>query len=274
VNITIKDTGSAKNEAETIIGCYNKIDSCVGTMRYLYKQLPIMWNGDQADIADILTKLNNSITYYETKIMPALEKLGSSILAYATATEALANKGNNMSPSEYVLTNSLKANAADAVIVDNEAYSAGERSMDTLTSKIGGADSSRWDTIDTMHSFFKEKGLTDEQISGIIGNAVLESGLDLNAKNPNSTATGLFQWLYGRQPSDWSINSQLEHAWNEMNKRTDINGTTVLTNLNKCSDDVSSATKSFAVYFEGNTEGLGARTSYAEATYKYIKDKY
>jgi len=130
MNITIKDTGSAKNEAETIIACYNKIDSCVGTMRYLYKQLPNMWNGEQADIADILTKLNSSITYYETKIMPALEKLGSSILAYATATEVLANKGKNMSPSEYVLTNSLKANAAPEVATTNIQYDGDARTVE------------------------------------------------------------------------------------------------------------------------------------------------
>ena len=47
--------------------------------------------------------------------------------------------------------------------------------------------------------FQKELGLNRQQAAGLIGNLMHESNLDASAKNPNSTAYGIAQWLKPRQ---------------------------------------------------------------------------
>ena len=138
-----------------------------------------------------------------------------------------------------------------------------------LNAKINAAPDG-WDTLETMYAFFSDKGLTDEQIAGVLGNAALESGFNLEAKNSTSTAKGLFQWLDSRYPSDWSLETQLEHAWNEMETRKDMSGYSVNQHLQNCST-ADGAASSFAIFFEGCTEGFGGRLGYANTIYNYIK---
>lgn len=126
-----------------------------------------------------------------------------------------------------------------------------------------------WDTFETMYAFFSEKGLTDEQIAGVLGNAALESGFQLEIKNPNSTAKGLFQWLDSRYPESWDLETQLNHAWNEMETRTDMSGYTVNEHLTSCTT-AESAAKNFAIFFEGCTDGYGGRINFANSIYNYI----
>lgn len=52
----------------------------------------------------------------------------------------------------------------------------------------------------------------------IIANMMVESSGNPNAKNPNSSARGLMQWLTGRQPKAWDWDSQVDHIVNTYNK--------------------------------------------------------
>lgn len=149
----------------------------------------------------------------------------------------------------------------------NENYRNFDRS--DLNDKINAA-ANGWETFEAMYSFFSNKGLTDEQIAGVLGNAALESGFNLEIKNSTSTAKGLFQWLDSRYPDDWSLEKQLNHAWEEMETRKDGSGYTVNQHLKNCST-ADGAAKSFAIYFEGCTEGYGGRVGYATEIYNYIK---
>lgn len=88
------------------------------------------------------------------------------------------------------------------------------------TFKDGGRMSKARKAVD----FFVNKGLTREQASGLVGNLMRESGMNISAVNPNSGAYGLGQWLgdrkkrlfrrYGRNPS---FDNQLNYIWDELN---------------------------------------------------------
>lgn len=137
-----------------------------------------------------------------------------------------------------------------------------------LDSRLNAAENG-WETLETMYAFFSEKGLTDEQIAGVLGNAALESGFQLEIKNPTSTAKGLFQWLNSRYPENWELETQLNHAWNEMETRKDMSGYTVNEHLTTCTT-AESAAKNFAIFFEGCTEGYNGRINFANSIYNYI----
>lgn len=72
--------------------------------------------------------------------------------------------------------------------------------------------------------YFVNKGLTREQASGLVGNLMRESGMNIAATNPNSGAYGLGQWLgdrrtrlfrrYGYHPT---FEQQLNYVWDELN---------------------------------------------------------
>ncbi|MCP1159457.1 phage tail tip lysozyme [Bacillus infantis] len=80
----------------------------------------------------------------------------------------------------------------------------------------------------TIWNFFKSKGFSDSIVAGIMGNLKLESGLNPNAINKSSGATGIAQWLGGRKTnlsnfakqsgtSMYDLNTQLNFLWKELN---------------------------------------------------------
>lgn len=101
-------------------------------------------------------------------------------------------------------------------------------------------------------SFFKNKGLTENQSRGILGNLMQESRGDHTIVNNSSGAFGLAQWLgtrkqrllqkYGANPT---MNQQLEFIWEELNT-TEKKALQKLLNTNTISD----ATRVFAQEFE------------------------
>ena len=138
----------------------------------------------------------------------------------------------------------------------------------------------RWENFEKMYAYFANKGFTDEQISGIMANAAGESGFDMNAKNSESTAKGFFQWLDNRYPDNWDVESQLNHAWEELGE-INYGGITTLERMESCTTP-EQASNVFLQYFEGagpenyetnpNHAPLYAqRRNYASAIYNYIK---
>lgn len=161
-------------------------------------------------------------------------------------------------------------NANAGVFNDTTSLSRGEANYDDLLNKMPNQE--QWDVMNSVHDFFIDKGLTEEQVAGILGNACLESGFNLNAKNSSSSSTGLFQWLNSRWPSDWSLDAQLNHAWEEM-QGAPCGGsiTSVIDELKEC-ETVSEASNIFAIYFEGASTDSGitagsGRKNYANTIY-------
>ena len=159
---------------------------------------------------------------------------------------------------------------------DTTALASGERNYSSIEGFISDPD--KLEVMNYSHDFFASKGLGEEQIAGILGNMCLESGFVIDAKNPNSSATGLFQWLSSHYPSDWSIETQLNHAWEEMQGAPcGGNITSVVDKINNC-QTVTGATDNFAIFFEGMGDGNGgvvagdARRTYANAIYYYYNN--
>ena len=206
----------------------------------------------------------NEITYERVRILDNLimqlfDKDGQLVTYTIDGKEVTETFTNllNKKEIETALTNSTKDGYRD---FEN----------DKLNEIINSAPDG-WDTLETMYAFFADKGLTDEQIAGVLGNAALESGFELTVLNrEGSGAKGLFQWTSERYPSDWSLETQLEHAWNEMETRRDMSGYSVNQHLQNCST-ADGAASSFAIFFEGCTEGFGGRLGYANTIYNYIK---
>ena len=120
-------------------------------------------------------------------------------------------------------------------------------------------------------NFFRNKGLSDAQARGIVGNLMQESRGNHTAINKSSKAFGLAQWLgprkerliqkYGSNPT---VQQQLEFIWEELNS-TENKAFQKLLNTNTISD----ATKVFAKHFEraGNNEmNMNKRIKFAYQT--------
>lgn len=155
---------------------------------------------------------------------------------------------------------------ADSNIGDRSSYDSGANLQEKFAAKIGYSEE-KWKIVDDSYYFFKEKGLSDEQIAGIIGNMTQESALDLHC--PTGQYEGLFQWSRSRRPDNFDFQSQLDHAWKEIEH--DYYDGKVLTKLSETTT-VEDATYSFAKWFEGYTGEMDLRTDFAKAIYYHIKN--
>lgn len=133
-------------------------------------------------------------------------------------------------------------------------------------------------------NYFMSKGLTKEQAAGLVGNFMIESGLNNTARNPSSGAYGIAQWLgprktaliqrYGNNPS---LYQQLDFVWHELNT-THKKGLTALRN-SKTADEA--AANAFGYYeFSGgpqaainamNRSGMNTKWKNPNGTYRLNK---
>ena len=104
----------------------------------------------------------------------------------------------------------------------------------------------------TVLNFFMNKGLSENQSRGILGNLMQESGGNHHAVNRSSGAAGIAQWLgprkqklFQRYGENSSLQDQLNFIWEELNT-TEKDAFQKLLNTNTISD----ATKVFAQHFE------------------------
>lgn len=130
---------------------------------------------------------------------------------------------------------------------------------------------------ETIWAFFKDKGLSDEAIAGVMGNIAVESNYNVTALNEKTGAFGLFQWTGGRKDKLYQfaarqhtgindIDTQLNFAWLEMQgseKKT----------LEALQSDKYSTPEEYAIAFEQNYERSGGslnskRESKAASAYK------
>lgn len=120
-------------------------------------------------------------------------------------------------------------------------------------------------------NFFMNKGLSEAQSRGIVGNLIQESNGNHTSVNKSSGAFGLAQWLgsrkqklfqrYGTNPT---AKQQLEFIWEELNS-TENKAFQKLLNTNTIAD----ATKAFAKHFEragDNEMNMNKRIKYAYQT--------
>lgn len=181
-------------------------------------------------------------------------------------TEVYDENGNINSSAQEILSKYNKM--ADPTITDSSSYENGSTYMSGFEGKIG----SRWEVVDTTYYFFKNKGLSDEQIAGILGNMAEESELISDRLSYDENYKGLFQFGGGRRSAcseyGWDVEPQLEYVWHELqttesNAMKDISAQTT----------VKESVASWAEQFERcGMQGRANREKWADACYKYIKD--
>ena len=108
--------------------------------------------------------------------------------------------------------------------------------------------------------YFMDKGLTDYQAAGLVGNLMRESGISPTALNSSSGAYGLAQWLgarkkalfnkYGKNPT---LDNQLDFIWSELNS-SHRNGLRHL----KASKNATEAARNAMGYYEFSVGPEGA----------------
>lgn len=101
-------------------------------------------------------------------------------------------------------------------------------------------------------NFFMNKGLTENQARGILGNLLQESNGNPNAINKTSGAYGIAQWLGDRKKNLFyrynnapTLDQQLEYIWEELN----LNEKSALEKLLQ-TDTIAEATRAFANHYE------------------------
>lgn len=107
----------------------------------------------------------------------------------------------------------------------------------TADSSSSNIDFNSNNNVETAYKFFRLKGFSVEQASGIVGNLMSESGptLDVTALNDGSSAYGIAQWLGGRKTRliDFanglgleveSLETQLYYIWFELKGEPAVEG--------------------------------------------------
>lgn len=98
---------------------------------------------------------------------------------------------------------------------------------DARNGRVSASYSSSSSQQAVVWNYFKNKGLNDKAIAGIMGNIQQESGFNSSAVNKSSGASGIFQWLGGRKNGlqeyakslgkSWTdLQVQLDYAWKEL----------------------------------------------------------
>ena len=128
--------------------------------------------------------------------------------------------------------------------------------------------------------FLKEKGLSEEQASGIAGNLFIESRFKTDALGDNGTSFGLAQWHENRwddlkefvRDNDYDINSingQLEFLWYELKNKY----YSVLVELKKTYTPADAATVFASKYEKPASKNYSNRVKSAEDLYEKYTGK-
>lgn len=190
---------------------------------------------------------------------------------------------NNTSETENLQTYRGLLDRFEQLIQEAKSLDIGGGSEDSDSSSDGKSASEIGGTgAKKIWGFFKDKGLSDSQISALMGNLQQESNLDPNAVNGDSGAFGIAQWLgsrktglesfaksKGKKKNDLDV--QLDYLWKEMN--TDYESNNLKNAGWSKNGSVSKNTSAFAYGFErmGRDEAM---MSTRESNAKSFKEKY
>ncbi|BCK59784.1 putative tail lysin [Staphylococcus phage vB_SauH_DELF3] len=132
---------------------------------------------------------------------------------------------NNQSETKNLIIYSDLLEIAQKIIDSPKALDSGL--SDSSSDSGGSASDQEFKGIQTIYKFLKGKGLSDNQVSAVMGNLQLESQLSRKAVNSSSGAFGIAQWMGSRKAGFDSfakskgkksndLDAQLDHDWKEM----------------------------------------------------------
>ena len=161
--------------------------------------------------SSIISYLNSVSNYDGINVTTAANTLASNISNAISDLETASKNINNYASA--IINADIKGK--DGRNIDNIEFTYELKS-----------DGSRDGNIVAIWNYFKNKGLSDAAICGILGNISAECGFNPAAIEGNGEGHGLIQWSFGRKRAllnaaqakgvDWrDLNFQLDFLWNE-----------------------------------------------------------
>lgn len=230
-------------------------------------------------INSLLTNLSTIATFVDSQIeeysasTEDAEHAVLKLLNLINSKLSMVETGFIYESSVNVLNDSYTKIARPSEFTDKVGLSAGKVNYEELVLKMLPED--KFAIMDQVHDYLREKGLTEEQNAAICGYLIYTSGYNLDAKNPNSSASGLCQWLEPVWPTDWSLEGQLDHLWEGLQGAPCGGGiTSVLDEMNKTTT-VEGAEMKFAIYHQGSGVALpnNIAANLGEGVYYYYYTK-
>lgn len=123
MDIRITNTQTAKDDSLVLLSSADSFNSLINTMSTIKNSINNNWSNCTSK-NNAIAQLDASISYYKGSIVPALEKLGTSVTAYAVATEQLASLNHNnlrqpgVQPLSYVSSDLVDTPSKYADLVD------------------------------------------------------------------------------------------------------------------------------------------------------------
>lgn len=148
-----------------------------------------------------------------------------------------------------------------------------------LSSILGGSSNTQSASLSEVEikvaQFFRDKGLDDVQIAGIMGNMKAESGMDPAKVQEGGGGRGICQWDGGRRDHlfsyaammqvDWTnLDLQLKFFWEEDEWKNDWSGDYTLGYY-----DYSNPSPPMGTHVSGSKQGFLAATDVADATEQF-----
>lgn len=195
------------------------------------------------------------------------------------SAERLREKNNTTETKNLSVYRNL-LERAEQVLNDAKSLDVGGGDSEGGDSEGGSASDAKGKGKEKIFNFLKDKGLSDDQVSAVMGNLEQESQLDPKAVNPSSGAFGIAQWMGDRKSGldalakkkgkkNTDLDVQLDYLWSEMDKGYDAD---MLKNAGWSKNaGLEKNTEAFASGFERmgvNEAMMGTRVSNAK---KYKK---
>ena len=137
MNIIITNTSEAITEASNLNSVVNSYASIIKTLNYTKTTLNQVWTSS-AEIESINNGIDSCVKEYENKIMLALSKLSTGVIAYCVATEELAQSGQWVN-SDGTIMSPAEATEAYYTNMDQMAENLLEKNEDGSLTTLNGS---------------------------------------------------------------------------------------------------------------------------------------
>lgn len=286
--------GDAYQAQQSLDGLASKLAEMVDYNGQVYKSAnQVSKAKDKASKStDKLAKSYENATYVSDKFKQQLEKINAQLREQQSIQKSLPNDSakyiSSLQTELKLQEQKKKVLEAQSKELEKQIKSGKIQQTGVITTTTKSTTSSSYSkatggsTQDIIWNFFKQKGLSDSAVAGIMGNLQLESNFNPSAVNKSSGATGIAQWLGGRLTGLKSyaksigtaytdLNTQLQWLWKELNS-------TENKTLKYLQSNSGSSASTLAAGFERLFErsggaAVGTRQGYANNIYSKYSGK-
>lgn len=175
-------------------GVINRIKDRIGGFKTKDKDGNVSYKSFDITDSEIRTNMDKHVRGIQTALHGKVaENVDYDLNNYKGIQNVLDLKAKNRAYEQEVWNNSPMKKSGEYIgdAVDGvKGYITGNRPPEKITDEVRKAR-----ILKAMDFAMKELGMTKEQAAGLVGNFLRESQLVTTAKNPDSLATGIAQWL-------------------------------------------------------------------------------